>query len=133
MKVLRLLCFGGRNFGDRVAIDAAGVNILQALDAVSPGGQIVVCHGDANGADKLCGEWFRKRGYPVFTCPAPWDFYGRHAAGPLRNQWMVDYFMPTYAVGFPGGSGTRDMAERLRLVNCPIYWPALPTAIQSAT
>lgn len=42
---------------------------------------------------------------------ANWDFYDK-AAGPVRNQWMIDWAAPTYAVAFPGGNGTRDMAKR---------------------
>ena len=54
--------------------------------------------------------------------PANWTIYDDRA-GPLRNQWMLDFGQPNYAVGFPGGAGTRDMAERLIAAGVSIYWP----------
>ena len=34
------------------------------------------------------------------------------AAGPYRNERMLREGRPTFAVGFPGGKGTRDMTVR---------------------
>lgn len=81
-----------------------------------------IIHGKARGADSLCGEWGKARGVPVIEVPAQWGFY-RNAAGPMRNGWMLEILSPTYAIGFPGGSGTADMTERLRAAGVPLWLP----------
>lgn len=43
--------------------------------------------------------------------PAHWDKYGK-AAGPLRNQQMLDEGTPDLILAFPGGAGTEDMCRR---------------------
>lgn len=114
----RVLCFGGRDFSDMGRIDAA----LSLLPGVLGVPEFAIIHGNARGADKLCGAWGKRRGFCVIAVDANWDFY-RLRAGPVRNDWMMVYCMPTYAVGFPGGSGTADMGERLRRAGVPTWWP----------
>ena len=36
---------------------------------------------------------------------------------------MLDWVMPNYAVGFPGGAGTRDMAARCAAAGLPLWRP----------
>lgn len=104
---MRLLVFGGRYYWDRR-------RVFGALDAVhAKHGITQVIHGKCpTGADKLADEWAKARGVPIRDFPADWDAYGK-AAGPRRNQQMVDEGQPDNAVGFPGDKGTRDMASRL--------------------
>lgn len=110
---LRVLVFGGRDFTDTAIMD-------QALSMLDVG---CIIHGGARGADTLAGEWGNRKGLPVLRIDAPWDFYGKYAAGPIRNQWLLDWACPTYAVGFPGGSGTRDMAQRCAAAGLPVWRP----------
>lgn len=112
MTKLRVLVFGGRDYTDAQMVDRA----LSMLDV----GCII--HGGARGADTLAGEWGKRRGLPVLRIDAPWDTHGK-GAGPVRNQWMIDWAMPTYAVGFPGGVGTRDMAHRCMVAGLPLWRP----------
>ena len=77
------------------------------------GPQFLIINGGARGADSLCKEWGLRQGWPVITMDAPWQAMG-NGAGFVRNGWMVTYAFPTYAVGFPGGPGTRDMTQRLK-------------------
>jgi hypothetical protein len=114
----RVLCFGGRDFSDMGRIDAA----LSLLPGILGSDRFAIVHGNARGADKLCGLWGKRHGLCVIAIDANWDYY-RNNAGPVRNQWMLDFCHPTYGVGFPGGSGTRDMAERLRDASVPVWWP----------
>lgn len=79
-------------------------------------------HGGARGADTLAGEWGKRKGLPVLRVDANWDYYDK-AAGPIRNQWMIDFAFPTYAVGFPGHTGTSDMAERCVEAGLPLWRP----------
>lgn len=109
----RVLCFGGRAYVDAKMVDQC----LSQLPRILSGAPFAIIHGGARGADTLCGAWGRARGIPVACIDANWDFYGKKA-GSLRNQWMLEFFLPTYAVGFPGGPGTRDM--RLRLDNAKV-------------
>lgn len=40
-----------------------------------------------------------------------WKDHGK-AAGPIRNQLMLDDFKPDLVVAFPGGKGTADMVKK---------------------
>lgn len=114
----RVLCFGGRDFSDMGRIDAA----LSLLPGVLSSDRFAIVHGNARGADRLCGAWGKSRGLCVIAVDANWDYY-KLRAGPVCNEWMMEFCKPTYAVGFPGGNGTRDMGERLRQANVPTWWP----------
>ena len=54
-------------------------------------------------------------GFRVESFPAKWDLYGR-AAGPIRNQEMLDVGKPSLVVYFHSdlkdSKGTKDMVER---------------------
>lgn len=45
--------------------------------------------------------------------PANWKKHGK-AAGPIRNQHMLDEGKPDLVIAFPGGRGTADMVARAR-------------------
>ena len=45
--------------------------------------------------------------------------YGK-AAGPIRNQQMLDEGKPDVVIAFPGASGTADMINRAGLTNVPV-------------
>lgn len=114
----RVLCFGGRDYCDTRAV--AGV-LQKLLDAWGPD-SFAVIHGGARGADSLCGAWAASKGLPVVAVAANWELFGK-AAGGIRNQWMLDVCAPTYAVGFPGGPGSRNMAERVKKAGLPLWLP----------
>lgn len=100
----RVLVFGGRDYTDAVRVE-------QVLRASLEEGDIVV-HGGAPGADSLAGDIAgRVLGHEVEVHPANWALY-RKAAGPMRNQDMIDSGID-YAIGFPGGKGTADMLSRV--------------------
>lgn len=44
---------------------------------------------------------------------ADWKTHGR-AAGPIRNQRMIDEWKPTLVIAFAGGRGTADMIRRAK-------------------
>jgi len=70
-----------------------------------------VVHGAARGADALADAWGYTMAVPVERVPADWKANGR-AAGPIRNQKMLDEHKPTVVIAFPGGRGTADMVAR---------------------
>lgn len=119
MNTQRILCFGGRDFTDAALVNKA-LTQLMAERHILRGAAII--HGGARGADTLAGEWGKRQGMPVIVVAANWGYY-RLKAGPVRNQWMLDFCEPTYAVQFPGGNGTRHMAGLLKTANVPLWEP----------
>lgn len=117
MLIHRVLCFGGRYYADAARVDWA----LSQLPGILGVARFAIVHGDARGADRLCGEWGKRHQLPVGAVPANWELDGHKAAGPIRNQDMLEFFLPTYAVGFPGQGGTADMARRLKSAGVPTW------------
>ena len=88
--------------------------LFRELDALrSSRGVTIIVSGCARGADTLGIEWAEASGVEVARFPADWNTHGR-AAGPIRNQQMLDEGKPDLVVAFPGGRGTADMARRAR-------------------
>ena len=73
----------------------------------------VIIHGAAKGADSLASEWAALNEVKEEVFPADWKTHGR-AAGPIRNQQMLDEGKPDLVIAFPGGRGTADMVKRAR-------------------
>ena len=78
-----------------------------------------VIHGGATGADSLASEWAEAGGVVVEVYPADWRSHGR-AAGPIRNQEMLEKAGPAFLVAFPGGRGTADMIRRAKKARIPV-------------
>lgn len=106
-KGLRVLVCGGRDFRDKSFLFAT----LDRLHRER--GIAVIIHGDANGTDYLANRWAGERPVHVLAFPADWNKHGR-AAGPIRNQRMLDEGKPDLVVAFPGGRGTEDMKCKAR-------------------
>lgn len=111
----RILVTGSRNWTDKHAIGRALFD--QFLE--SPvGASFVVVHGDCpTGADAqakaIIEAWGRNNSHiHQESHPADWDTHGK-AAGPLRNQEMVDLGADV-CLAFPLGDsrGTRDCMRR---------------------
>jgi YspA, cpYpsA-related SLOG family len=104
---MRVLVCGGRNYSDRAALFAK-------LDEIDRDQHIsLIISGCAKGADTLALDWSRKWDLPVTMYPADWKAHGR-AAGPFRNQLMIDNGKPDLVLAFSGGTGTADMVRRAR-------------------
>lgn len=108
---LRVLVCGGRSFASWPAAGtiwrptaterfaAYGLfSILDGLldDAITSMRSMELVHGDCpRGADAIAAHWAASHPeVQVETHPADWDRFGR-AAGPIRNQAMVDSLDPT--------------------------------------
>ena len=104
---MRVLVCGGRDFNDKDVAFA----VLDALKAKY--GDIVIIQGGAPGADRLAKIWAKENNVRCEQYNADWDRYGK-AAGPIRNQWMIDDGKPDLFVAFPGGNGTADMVAKCR-------------------
>lgn len=82
-----------------------------------------VIEGECRGADKLARAAAEHLRIPVYPYAADWKGEGP-AAGPLRNQRMLDYAEPTevwaFHDNFEESKGTRDMTNRS-------VWASIPT------
>lgn len=106
----RVLVCGGRDFEDWDLFD----DTLCKLDDIF--GFDTVISGGAKGADTLAIRWATKEEYEdlkLEVYPADWINH-RKAAGPIRNQQMLDEGEPDLVVAFPGGTGTADMIRRAK-------------------
>lgn len=102
---MRVLICGGRNFDDLPFLD-------RTLDAIHAKRRISsVIHGGARGADSMAHFWAGASGIAIDVYHANWDRDGK-AAGPIRNQRMLNEGKPDLVVAFPGGPGTADMVRR---------------------
>ena len=110
---MRLLACGGRDFQDERQL-RAWMN-----EAVDGHDKVVEIHGDARGADRLAGEIAARVGVPIVTFPADWTRHGA-AAGPIRNQTMLDSGKPDLVLAAPGGTGTADMVRRAVRSGVPV-------------
>lgn len=104
---IRVLVCGGRDFSD---VDT----IHRTLDRLHKARLIdCVIEGNARGADRIAGYWARKNRIDNRKFNADWTKYG-NAAGPIRNQTMIDKGLPDVVLAFPGNTGTADMVRRAR-------------------
>lgn len=110
---MRVLVCGGRRFSD------CGL-IWRTLDDLAKK-EVIDCliEGDAPGADRIAGAWAKRRRVDLRLFPADWTKHGR-AAGPIRNQKMLDAGKPDLVIAFSGGTGTADMVRRAKAANVPV-------------
>jgi len=119
-----VVVYGGRDFNNERVV----FKFLDKLHAKYEFDFVIA--GGADGADKLAIAWAKSRKIRFKEEPADWtnleakpcvvkyrrDGQAYNAlAGPARNQLMLDKYKPMYAVEFPGGTGTKDMHQRVAL------------------
>ncbi|MCX5569652.1 DUF2493 domain-containing protein [Kaistia nematophila] len=102
---MRVLVCGGRDFRDRAAMARALDPLRNKMSALMSGG--------APGADTMAWDWGWTNHFPCERYMADWKTHGR-AAGPIRNQRMIDEGKPDLVIAFPGGRGTADMIRRAK-------------------
>lgn len=106
---MKVLVCGGRDFEQMDIVCAV-------LDEIQP---TLVIHGNARGADLLADAWAVLHHVPVVRFNALWSIHGK-AAGPIRNQQMLDESKPDKVVAFPGGTGTAHMVRIAKKANIPV-------------
>lgn len=111
---MRVLVCGGRNYADAVSLGSwlGGIHRDHGIDLIIEGG--------ANGADLLARRFGEFANIPVKTFKAEWGKHGP-AAGPIRNQQMIDEGKPDMVVAFPGSRGTADMVRRARVAGIRVF------------
>lgn len=84
--------------------------------------ETIIIHGDWKGADKIAGYLAKQLNMTVEAYPANWDKYGK-AAGPIRNQQMLDEGKPEMCYAFheciEKSRGTKDMVSRCEKAGIP--------------
>jgi predicted Rossmann-fold nucleotide-binding protein len=107
---VKVLVCGGRGYRDAQALRAELDLILVEAKRQKPTNPWPLCiiQGGGRGADKLAYDWARENGVPMIEMIAHWDYHGLKA-GPLRNQWMIEFGNPDLLIAFPGGAGTANM------------------------
>src|SRR6267142_3760750 len=109
---MKILVCGGRDFTDKKLL----FNTLDDLDTkfnlwappdrygnTLPSG-LEIISGGAKGADTLAIDYAIVNWCKFKEYKADWNKY-RKAAGPIRNQQMLDEEKPDKVLAFPGGNG----------------------------
>lgn len=102
----KILVCGGREFDDWAVLCGW---LDQAQEHY---GHVEIIEGEAKGADFLARVWAKYRGVPCHRFPVDWTKHKR-AAGPIRNQQMLDEGQPDVVMAFPGDTGTEDMISKV--------------------
>lgn len=117
---MRILFCGDRNWSDYDSV-------LETMRSYkNNSGLVTVIEGEARGADTLARIAGEELGLTVVKYPADWDRHGK-AAGPIRNQQMLDEGQPDMVVAFHNNinnsKGTRDMITRAKKagINCVLF------------
>ena len=107
---MKLLVTGGRFWFNRIETDLF-LEFIHEHEGIT-----TLIHGDAAGADTLCGEWAIRNNIAVEVYPITKEDWRRlgNKAGPIRNQQMIDDGKPDMLVAFPGANGTADMKRRAK-------------------
>jgi hypothetical protein len=112
---MKVLVCGGRDYSDR----ETAWRELDNLHNAAPFNGLIIIQGGAPGADALAREWCADRKVMFINETADWKKHGR-AAGPIRNQLMLDKYRPDLVLAFPGGRGTADMTQRAEAARVPV-------------
>lgn len=117
---MRVLVTGSRDWTDREAIRKALWWLRKHHD------EVVVVHGGADGADSIADDLAEEFGFLPVEYAADWHQY-KLAAGPIRNQAMVDSG-PDVVLAFhedlAKSKGTKDCVKKARSANIPVFvWP----------
>lgn len=134
---MKILVTGSRYLED----ERHGGRIRRLLSATAT--RAILVHGAAPGADTLAAEGAARMGWSVRAYPAEWERW-KKAAGPIRNQAMLDHEhteAPEHDPGFacpyehhafdgpielvlafptPDSRGTWDMIERAVAARIPV-------------
>jgi predicted polyphosphate/ATP-dependent NAD kinase len=110
---MRVLVCGARDWRDRGFV----YRVLDTMHAAK--GFTLVITGGALGADLFGKLWAQDRRIATDTFQADWTRLGL-AAGPIRNQRMIEEGKPDLVVAFPGGKGTADMVARADRAGVPV-------------
>lgn len=110
---MRVLICGGRDYNDWETFNRELDGFLGSRGHLEPEYNmpvnVLIIHGDCpTGADSMADRYAVVNWTGLEVFPANWEEHGR-AAGPIRNQQMLDEGRPDVVIAFPGGRGTAHM------------------------
>ncbi len=108
-----LIC-GGRDFANREMFEDAMAELIQSRGIPSR-----IINGGATGADLMARKWAEGHALDLRTVAANWGVHGK-AAGMIRNQGMLTWYLPDLVVAFPGGRSTADMMHRSKVAGVDV-------------
>lgn len=112
---MRVLACGDRNWDDLFIIE-------RVLAFLGPNDTLI--NGCARGADTLAAWAASENGCKLEDYPADWNTH-KKAAGPIRNQQMLDEGKPELVFAFhsnlQSSKGTKDMVKRAVGAGIPVY------------
>jgi len=117
---MNIIVCGGRDYNDRATvfstldrfvIERGLMTPPDRFGNTLPAGITIITGGCPTGADANAVDWAIVNWCPFREYKADWSTHGR-AAGPIRNQHMLDDSNPNVVIAFPGGKGTADMVRR---------------------
>lgn len=118
---MRILVCGGRHYDNYEKVRNILLEYMGRVDEENMLGTLrpIIISGGASGADSLAVDvavcyWLQ---FEVYK--ADWKTHGR-AAGPIRNQQMIDEGKPDLCIAFPGGAGTADMIRKCKKAGIPV-------------
>lgn len=115
---MKVLICGCRKWSNYDSI----LKVVQGL--IKNYGDAVIVEGECSGADMLARQAAIECEIPFRGYPAQWKKYG-NAAGPIRNQQMIDEEQPDMCIAFhpflPGSKGTKNMVTRAREAGIETY------------
>lgn len=128
---MRILVTGSRDWTDRDAVyhalnqicEERGLNYIpdEHGNTMPDPSKVTVVHGACpTGADIIADDWCISADFLAERHPADWGTHGK-AAGPIRNQEMVD-LGADICLAFPLGAsrGTRDCMRRAEAAGIPV-------------
>jgi len=109
---------GGRHFSDEYTLYEA----LDQVEALADKARMLltIVEGGATGADRMARKWALLNHVNLVIERADWTAHGK-AAGPLRNQAIIDRHHPDLCIAMPGGRGTADMVARCKAAGIPVF------------
>lgn len=126
---MRLLVCGSRSFGltkKQYRFVCAEIEkaiewtpTREDLDPWLPPKNTVIIAGGAPGVDTAAIDWAVVNWTQFEEYKAEWDKYNK-AAGPIRNQRMLDEGKPDKVLAINGGRGTADMVRRAKNAGIPV-------------
>lgn len=112
----RVLVTGSRAWTDYLKVEKILTSLTETL-----GTDITLVHGKCRGLDLMAEGIAKALGWEIDPYPAKWSVYGK-AAGPIRNQEMVDSGADM-CIGFPfpNSDGTFDCMLKAASAGIPVF------------
>ena len=114
---MRIIICGSRDWTDKHTIHREIDRLLARY-----GSELVIIHGVCEtGADMIANDYCIEKDIRIIPFPAKWKRQGK-AAGPIRNQRMIDEGKPQGVVAFDlgGTPGTAGMINKAHAAGLPV-------------